>query len=375
VNLETEIRSDLWQAVRRSYENSAWSNAMLDAIHFLSEAIRNRTGLQSDGTALAGQAFGGKTPKLRLNRLETESEQSIQNGVEQLLRGMYLALRNPRSHSRIEDSQVDANAVIVFINYLLGVIGHARAEFSLQETVTRVLETNFVPNERYAELLVAEIPSRQRLQVALTSYQQKTSADGKKLRYFFDAVLAQLAETEKADFFDAVSTELRELNDDEALKTIFKCIHPESWPRINEIARLRVENHVVESARDGRWNAPTRKCYSGWLATWATAFLPHFTLKDQMFSVIYNKLKSSDQEERDYIYEFFFSHLDEFLPSPPPLLQYLAVQRLNGGDQRFFDAMSLLFKWRDDWNNKVTEARKNFRATHPVLEDDEEVPF
>src|SRR4051812_16912121 len=98
MNLETEIGHELWQVIRRSYESQAWSNAVLNSVHYPSDAIRSKTGLQSDGTALVGQAFGGRTPKLRLNRLQTESEKNIQAGVEQLLRGFYQAIRNPRSH-------------------------------------------------------------------------------------------------------------------------------------------------------------------------------------------------------------------------------------------------------------------------------------
>jgi len=33
MNLETEINRELWQAVRRSYESQAWSDAVLDSIH------------------------------------------------------------------------------------------------------------------------------------------------------------------------------------------------------------------------------------------------------------------------------------------------------------------------------------------------------
>src|SRR5436305_6249106 len=123
MNTQTVISEDLWGAVRRSYEAQAWANAILDAIHHLSDAIRLKAGLQSDGTALAGQALGGKSPKLRLNHLQTDSEQSIQAGVEQLLRGLYQSVRNPRSHGRIEDSQNDADALILFVDYLLRVIG------------------------------------------------------------------------------------------------------------------------------------------------------------------------------------------------------------------------------------------------------------
>ncbi len=96
MNLETEVSRELWQAVRRSYGSQAWSNAVLDSVHYLSDALRTKTGLQSDGVALVGQALGGSVPKLRLNRLQTESEKSVQGGVEQLLRGVYQAIRNPQ---------------------------------------------------------------------------------------------------------------------------------------------------------------------------------------------------------------------------------------------------------------------------------------
>ena len=85
----------------------------------MSDVIRAKTELQSDGAALVGQALGGKNPKLRLNRLETQTEKDLQAGVEQLVRGLYLAIRNPRSHERLDDSQPDADALIVFVNYVL----------------------------------------------------------------------------------------------------------------------------------------------------------------------------------------------------------------------------------------------------------------
>jgi len=209
MNLETEIDRELWQAVRRSYESQVWSNAVLDSIHYLSDVLRAKSGLQSDGTALVGQALGGKAPKLRLNRLETQSEKDVQAGVEQLLRGIYQSIRNPRSHERLEDTQVDADALIVFVNYLLKLIGHARAVFSIDECVGRILDKNFVSNERYATLLVEEIPARNRLQVALTVFHRKSEGDGEKLRYYFDAVIAKLSDEEGKELFQAISTELR----------------------------------------------------------------------------------------------------------------------------------------------------------------------
>lgn len=63
MNIQTAISGELWAAIRRSYESEAWANAILDGIHHLSDAIRLKTGLQSDGTALAGQALGAQRLK------------------------------------------------------------------------------------------------------------------------------------------------------------------------------------------------------------------------------------------------------------------------------------------------------------------------
>ena len=68
---------------------------------------------------------------------------------------------------------------------MLKLIGGARSAFSVDEYVNRIVEENFVPHKRYADLLVEEIPARHRLQVALTVYQRKYESNGEKLKYFF----------------------------------------------------------------------------------------------------------------------------------------------------------------------------------------------
>jgi uncharacterized protein (TIGR02391 family) len=339
MNLETEIAQDLWRAVRRSYESQAWSNAILDSIHYLSDALRTRTGLQSDGTALAGQALGGKTPKLRLNRLETDSEKNIQAGVEQLLRGLYQAIRNPRSHERLADTQADADALIVFVDYLLRLLGHARASFSIDECVNRIVEPNFVPSERYASLLVEEIPVRQRLQVGLAVYHRKTEGNGRALRYFFDALVQKLAQEEARPLFEAISAELRESGDDSVLRSVLQLLNPDYWTRLDEVARLRTENRLIRNSQDGRYVRKSNKCSSGSLATWSREFWSHFTLKKELLRVLVDKLDSSNEESQDYVLKFGFYSFDVLADEPPVGLQRILAERLESGDSRFKEAI------------------------------------
>lgn len=374
MNLETEISPELWAAVRRSYESQSWSNAILDGIYHLSDVIRAKTGLQSDGTALVGQAFGGTSPKLRLNKLQTDSEKNIQAGVEQLLRGLYQAIRNPRSHDRMEDSRVDADSILLFVSYLIGVIGLARTQFSLEECVGQILEENFVPTRRYAELIIQDIPQRQRLQVVLTVLQKRSQTDGRKLKEFFQAAIASFDPEGVEEFFEVVSNELRDSSDEAGLRTLLQILEPSQWNTLREVARLRTENRLIRNVQDGRYARARDKCNAGALATWSRAFWPHFTLKEELLTVVMEKLESSSAESQDYVLKYTIGSIDCLIEQPTPRLERLLLEKLKAGDERFYEAVTRAWLWSDNkWSSHVTEALNSFTAAETTEDDD--IPF
>jgi uncharacterized protein (TIGR02391 family) len=93
MNLKTHISNNLWLAIQSNYENGDFNGAILDAIHYLSNLLREKTGVDGDGSSLIGQVFGGEHPRLRINKLQTETEKNEQKGIENILRGIYQAIR------------------------------------------------------------------------------------------------------------------------------------------------------------------------------------------------------------------------------------------------------------------------------------------
>jgi uncharacterized protein (TIGR02391 family) len=132
MSLTTNIDPRLWASLQNAYEAGNYTSAILDSIHFLSELIRDKSGLDSDGNNLVGAAFGGQNPIIKVNAGHTESQKDEQRGTEQLLRGIYTAIRNPRSHEKRTDTRETADVVINFANYLLGIIDKSRAAFDKQ---------------------------------------------------------------------------------------------------------------------------------------------------------------------------------------------------------------------------------------------------
>lgn len=370
------IAPDLWSAVRHHYESESWSSAMLDAINHLGDTIRTKSGLLSDGAALVGQAFDGKDPKIKLSRLITESELNVQQGTASLIRGLYQAVRNPRSHGKVEDSRADADAIISFVSYLLIQLGHARSAFSVEGVLDRLRDRNFVPNERYAALILSEIPQSKLLDTLVAAF-ENLPQDARPLSSFFDIGIKSLGASDRQHFFDAVTTHLMNTQSDQDLRAVFQCIGRDHWASIGEAARLRCEHWIGKDIQGGRRDPKTRKYHSGALSTWATSYFPKFSLKEETANIILRGLQDSDPLRSSYSIEFF-GYIDELLDNPTPLMVRIVKSRLSAGDAEVLQKLESILQFQSDqWAAPFKEAMEKFKPRESVPDDfsDDDIPF
>lgn len=377
MNLETRLPAELWEAVRINYEKRNFTGAVLDAFYFLSDLLRKKSGAEGDGSSLIGHAFGGVAPKIKLNKLQSESEWNVQKGVEQLLRGFYQAVRNPRSHEKTNDTEEDAQTLITFIGYLVRHIDQAKAQFSRQDFIKRVLDPDFVPQKRYAELLVDEIPIGQRLDVFLDVYRSKEGCNPDNLRQFFDALLVRFVEDERKQIDDVISEELKMADDENTIRQILGSFSGDVWPRLDEVARLRIENKLVRSIRDGRYDQKQQRCRSGGLATWAIRYLPNFLLKEEVLRAVSEKLRSNNTEEEDYVFAYLLPHLKAMSDQMPKSMELTFRTRLEAGNSRFHTALLVGEPWDSKtWTDKLAKAYENFKAAEPANDQfSDDIPF
>jgi uncharacterized protein (TIGR02391 family) len=306
MDLAAGIDPRLWAAVEHAYEARDYTATILDAVHFLGQLIRDRSGLESDGQALVGAAFGGANPVLKVNQLQTESDWNVQKGIESLLRGLYQAIRNPRSHQKHSDSLQSADAVVVFVNYVLQFVDGAKSPFEKAAFLARVFDTQFPENDRYAELLVSEVPPGQRFNILVEAYRTRESGRPSKLSYFFAHMLRSIGQEELSRFCDIISEDLKVTDSENSIRSVRQVLPDEHWPKLAEIARLRVESMFVASIRQGRYDSRIKKCEGGAFGTWAAGIERHFSLKDELEAALAEKLSSESDRERQYVLEFFF---------------------------------------------------------------------
>ena len=114
-----EIHPEIERAVAKLFRDGHYANAVEDACKVLDGLVKIRSGRYDlSGTELMQNVFSPKNPVLKFSDLQTQTEQSEQQGMMFLYAGAMLALRNPRAHEIIEDDPEKALEYIAFLSLL-----------------------------------------------------------------------------------------------------------------------------------------------------------------------------------------------------------------------------------------------------------------
>lgn len=101
------------------YSDGHYRESVINSIVGIFDLIRERTGLAQDGAALAGEAFSLDRARLVFSEIESESGKSDQKGFMQIIQGMYLGIRNPKSHSLDHDLDKEKTAQYLVFSSLI----------------------------------------------------------------------------------------------------------------------------------------------------------------------------------------------------------------------------------------------------------------
>lgn len=351
MTIRNEIDVELWEALEKNYESENYKSAILDAIFKLTETIRNKTGLEGDGSALIGQAFGGNDPQIKLNKLQTDSEKDIQKGIQDILRGIYTGIRNPRSHDAMVDDKLSADAIIVFINYLLKLIDQSKLRFSETDFLERVFDPYYVKTEEYSDLLVQEIPKRQRANIAIQVILQHKRGDIYALGFFFKSLLKQLEPFEVSRTCKVIDGELRATQDQADIRYILHMCPGGLWLQLDKTVRIRTENILYEDFSKGAFDVSSGLCGKcGALATWVTEdHLINFDKIEKWTRQAVEMLQSDSSATTAYISNFFWykiCHVNKESITWP--LEHYFDKGLEDHDQEVIEQMKNQIVWDKD---------------------------
>ena len=121
-----QIHPEVLKYCKSELMRDDYFHAIFEATKGLAQRIREMANCQGDGAALVDRVFSIDRPILAFNALQTDTEKSEHKGFATLLKGCFLAARNPRAHEprilyRSEDDVADYLSLISMLHRKLDV--------------------------------------------------------------------------------------------------------------------------------------------------------------------------------------------------------------------------------------------------------------
>ena len=92
------VHQDVLEFCRVELVADDYFHAVLEAAKSIAAKLREKTGLDDDGSVLVERALGGTLPMLAINNLRSLSEHGEQRGFVNLVKGVFGMFRNPTAH-------------------------------------------------------------------------------------------------------------------------------------------------------------------------------------------------------------------------------------------------------------------------------------
>lgn len=391
MNLKSLIREDLWSSVKDTYEASNYSHAINDGMIHLSNKLREKGDVDGDGVDLVSKTLSLSSPKIKLNKLQTKTDKVIQEGFYFLVRGLYQAIRDPRSHEshmELNDTKETADSILLFLNFVLENIEKAKGSFVLSDFKSQVFDKDFLNNVRYAELLVKQIPPKKRFDTLIDIYRDKTLGDIYNVSLVIRTLFSLLSLEDQNEFIMIISDELNNTNNRDEIQYNLMIVPDNFWNRISEISRLRIEGIVIKSLEDGWFENGILR--NGGLATFARRHMCDFLLIENLKKTFFDKFNSGYAEEELYVVKYFLVKISEFFDLDWRAIKIIRVisQRIKDRYEDFEETLIQYIKaLPDSWQERFQNAFKdepinnhkvvfltNGTSLFPSLSDDE-IPF
>lgn len=303
----------LVDAVGKRLESGEYSDAIIAGIKYLTDVLRQKGGCEGDGATLVGLALGGNPPAFAINKLETASEKDEQRGIEQLIRGIYMGIRNPRTHEMVKDTEEFCVRTLIIVDTMLQYLNRAVIEFDVEKFVGRVFDPHFVVTDEYAQSLIAEVPQDKLFEVFRHIYARRADGQHKVISLVIKTIYGVLSEPSLKEMTEHIGNDLRAETDDSKLAQLFGYLKPSAWPLLQNDVRLRIENIIIQSCKKGSYDI-YRGLTAGALGTWGNTFGRYFVRRDEFASALITRSRV-DWYSQNYVAKYFLYSLPSIINS------------------------------------------------------------
>ena len=377
MEIENRLRPDLWKAIQAHYERTDFTEAVRDAVFHVNELLREKSGYaDKHGNKLVDAAMMGKEPAILVSKNETTTEKDFQMGIAYALKGIMSGVRNPLSHEKMQYGKEDAEAIILYINYLLNQIDNSGGFNKIDNLMELLYDDDFTPTAEYAELLLKEVPVKKRYDLLVELFHDRENLQEGKLQYFIEALYNSLTKASKTNFVRLLNGELMICKDDYLLRMYIHYFMKFTYSELDRLVQLRIEDFLLKAVRAGkmidirRKGETIRDCVEeATLATWIDSpeLICLLGNSENLFATLMTKLCMGG-DYTDFAITYFSDFLAVNILKIDSYHIYLLNKMLQRGDEDIYDFLDYAIVPENEevlnpWFSEAMDAFENAKRT------------
>ncbi|KYP79599.1 TIGR02391 family protein [Ferroacidibacillus organovorans] len=395
--ITTLVSEDVWSVARDNYERGSYTNSITNSLQYVNEIVREKSGLSLDNTKLMDEAFLGQSPKLKINKLQTQTEKDIQAGVGYLLKGLCLAVRNPRAHERYNDNKEVADTIIQFVSYVLDFVRNSKQPSLVEDWLEFVFDENFNNSKEYSKIVLQEIPEKKKYELLVNIFRFRERARENQLNNLINELMESITSDECDEFIYNLNKELLQCADNTELRMFLSIYPPEKWSLLVPITRLKIEHMVKKSLEQAKmvgqyadpfdndsWEYHCNQ--QGVLSTFGTNSVTYFETKEEILTILGHKLSDEDPDIRSFVIEHYQRVVFGSESTKNLALIYGIKRSLSYHDRNTFEHFKFLIdaigdhETRAVFGNEVASTQQYFdnqetESEKPHKDSEDELPF
>lgn len=310
MEIKDYIRDDIWKAIEQHYCACDYTEALRDASFLLKDILQAKSGeYDKDNTKLVEAVLLGQNPILKINNFSTRTERDMQSGVAFGIKGIFMHVRNPISHEKILYDKKDADAILLYIDYLVRQVDKSYGVTLIDEWLPLLEDDSFTSTEEYAEELIKELPKKRTYELLEAIYENRLTITKYKTLHFLRRVIGRLTSDEREAFIGKLNIDLAQTHGGNELSMFFHFFGEYFYKDLKKVVKLRIEDVVLQGIKSATYNGNSSAGKNAAVATWAADFIENFETKEKCVKAIRDKIFESEEEQK-YVLKFFRSFVD-----------------------------------------------------------------
>lgn len=332
MNIKFEIVSELEEKIKFYYDKKDYDKAVKEGLKVLNQMLKREFLLHLDNLELIDELLEYGHPYVQLENFYADLDEYTIRGMLLFLKGLYMKMEDKELHEYRKEiySKADANIILSFINYFLGLIDIRNREFDIEEVLHIICNSKRTNYVEYIPDIPFTIKKDERLKSAMIVIEKYYEDGYEELIDLFWQIVYGLEEDEMKEILKYFNDLFSKVDSIKDMIYYLDAFNDSFFHLLDKDSKEKIEDYMFKDFSKGEYEEKD-KWFSGhglYTLTKIRSYLPFFN-REKWTEELVKKLSRIDKLDINNPLLKYFDIMADYSHNNPTeriLLEYIEVK-------------------------------------------------